>query len=197
MKPVFQEPMDGQCVRACIASIFDLPMEAGPRVQCDGHTWDSEKNRFVCTVPEHRATYGSDENPRFTCDGADSQDKWIQEWASQFGLRYVSMYMDYYSREAGPRRSGDYHLLPPGYCVASGRSPRFNGNHAVVWDTRLSDFEHPYGRMVHDPAPVPEGTRPGIGYVEHFSWFEVEDPSLLHKLYYLAVAPSRLESNTS
>lgn len=180
MKPVFQKPMDGQCMRASICSIFEIPMEAGPRVSCDGHYWNEERKAFLCSIPEHVASYGTPERPRFTCDGSNVQNDWIQEWASRFGLRFVSMWMDSWGREVGPRSTGNYKLLPPGFCIATGASPRFAGNHAVVWDTRLRDFEHPYGRMVHDPAPV-EG-RPGIASVEEFHWFEVEDPSLLWKL---------------
>lgn len=185
MKPIFQKPMDGQCMRAAIASMFEIPMEAAPKVQCDGHVWDADKKMFVCTIEEHKANYGTPERPRFTCDGSDHQDKLIQEWASRYGLRLSTVYVGSWGREAGPRKYGDFAIVPPGICIASGPSPRFEGYHAVVWDTRLRSMEMPMGQMIHDPAPVPEGTRPGIKHVDHFNWFEVEDPSLLCKLYEL------------
>ena len=178
MKPVYQIPLDGQCVRACLASIFEIPIDVIPSFQCEGHTYSAEKGQFICTIPEHKSKHSPD---RYDCDDASEQDRRIQEWANQFGLKFVGMYMDSYGPECGPRRHGDYHLLPPGYCIASGPSPRGPFHHAVVWDTRLRDFEHPYGRMVHDPNPDPEGNRPGIKYVERFEWFEVEDPSKLHQ----------------
>lgn len=190
MIPVFQKPMDGQCMRACICSIFEIPMEKGPRVQCDGHVYDEETKAFICTIPEHRNeskwTDGKG-NPRvsvsYECASSTKQDEWIQEWASQYGLRFVQMYVDGgQNREVGPRRHGNYGVVPAGLCIASGPSPRFEGFHAVVWDTRKTTFEMPMGQMVHDPAPVPEGTRPGIKYVNQFKWFEIEDPSLLWKL---------------
>lgn len=193
MKPVYQQPMDGQCVRASICTIFDFPIELGPRVQCDGHTWDPEQKQFICTLPEHRRVSrwtDNDGKPRenvsYECSSAYQQEEWIREWAAKYGLRYVEVRMNTYGGRVGPSES---RALPTGLCIASGGSPRFAGKHAVVWDTRLTDFEHPYGRMIHDPAPVPEGTRPGILQVDSLHYFEVEDPSLLHKLATLKENP--------
>jgi len=182
-------------MRASICTMFNIPMELGPRVQCDGHTWDAEAKQFICTVPEHkrvsRWTDGqgnAQENVSYECNNAHQQHEWIKEWAAQYGLRFASLRMNTYEGRVGT--SDANRPLPPGLCIAIGGSPRFNGAHAVVWDTRLRDFEHPYGRMVHDPAPVPEGTRPGLQNVDEFNTFEVEDPSLLHKLSELHATPS-------
>ena len=187
MKPVFQQPMDGQCVRASICSIFEIPLELGPKVHCETSLWDDAQKKFHCEphkqVSKWKDSEGKDrESISYSCEGQHIQDQWVNEWAAQFGLVYVDAYTGYGPREAGLRPGTDYKLLPAGLCIASGGSPRFAGNHAVVWDTRLRDFEHPYGRMVHDPAPVPEGTRPGLTNVQQFHWFEIENPALLVNL---------------
>jgi hypothetical protein len=186
MKPVYQVPMDGQCMRASICSIFELPIEAGPKVTCEGQGYDPEQKIFVCKIPEHKYLSYTDgkgvEHFRYHCDSGNEQDKWINEWAQQFGLVWVGVYMEHGNREVGIRPSTRYKCLPAGLCVATGPSPRGDFHHGVVWDTRPIDFEHPYGRMVHDPNPDPEGKRPGIEHVNQFHWFDVEDPSKLHLL---------------
>lgn len=35
MKPVYQKPLDGQCLRACIASLFEVPLESLPLFGAD------------------------------------------------------------------------------------------------------------------------------------------------------------------
>lgn len=185
MKPVFQQPMDGRCMQACVASILGLRMDQVPGFNCEGHTWDTENKQFICTIPEHsRKWKDSDGNERtsYNCENAFDQTNRIKEFLATFGLTYTEMYMEHGHRETGPRPFSGFGRLPTGYCIATGPSPRFDGNHAVVWDTRLIDFEHPYGRMVHDPTPVPEGTRPGIKHVLEFGFLEVVDTDKLVEL---------------
>lgn len=182
MKPVFQEPMDGQCVRACVASVLGLRFDQVPSFQCEGHTYVPETKEFLCTIPEHlyEVDHGDGvKRKRARCDSQYDQDQRVNAFLEQFGLTMSHFYMSYGDREIGARGP---HTLPPGICIANGKSPRGSFNHVVVWDTRLRDFEHPYGRMVHDPFPAPEGERPGIGPVETFYFIEVVDTDNLHRL---------------
>src|SRR5687768_903327 len=133
MKPVFQVPLDGQCMKASICSIFEIPIELGPKVQCEGHVYSPEEKKFVCKIPDHKYKSYTDKDGvdhyRYNCDSAIDQDKWIDEWASQFGLRWVDAWMDYGHREVGLRSGTNYKILPPGLCVATGPSPRGDFNH--------------------------------------------------------------------
>lgn len=185
MKPVFHKPMDGKCVQASIASILGLRMDQVPSFNCPGHHYDEAAKEFVCDLEGHSYvtewTDGS-KHRNFRCDNALEQRSRVREFVAQFGFAYSEMTMEYGHREVGTAHHGHHRVLPPGICIAVGESPRFGGSHAVVWDTRLVDFEHPYGRMVHDPYPSPAGERPGIGQVKEFCWLELVDTDLLHNL---------------
>jgi len=48
MQPIYQtihEPLNGNCFQACVASIFELPLDAVPHFMenCAGHKWTQEQ----------------------------------------------------------------------------------------------------------------------------------------------------------
>lgn len=185
MKPVFNEPMDGKCVQASIASILGLRFDQVPSFNCPGHIYDEAAKEFVCNMEGHsyEVDRGNGMKKRnFRCDNAFEQRNRVREFVAQFGFAYSEMTIEYGHREVGMPPGSHHRVLPPGICIAVGDSPRFDGSHAVVWDTRLIDFEHPYGRMIHDPYPSRAGERPGIGQVKEFCWLELVDTDKLGEL---------------
>lgn len=191
MKPVFQKPMDGKCVQASVASVLGLRMDQVPSFNCPGHTYDTALEEFVCPIEGHSYDVSYSDGTkakRYRCDSQSDQRDRIRKFVGQFGFTYSEMSMDTSPRNVGAYGEGK-RPLPPGICIANGKSPRFGGTHAVVWDTRLVDFEHPYGRMVHDPYPAAPGERPGIGLVEGFCWLELVDTDLLRNLVALQNQP--------
>lgn len=128
MKPITQTvfgPKHGNCYAACIASIFEIPLETLPQVPQD------EMVATMKYLPE---------NPQWSI--GNCYDAWWWEmwdkWFDEAGLlRYR---MDY--NKFAPR----YYKQPAGYSILTGASPRNPGkmSHACV------AFD---GKLVHDPHP--------------------------------------------
>jgi hypothetical protein len=133
MVPVDQRG-DSDCLRACIASIFEVPYEDAPdTARPDGEI---------------------DEQGRAT-----SQQNTVNEWLKQRGLIEWQLDMEadppvlrrgVVHRRDGSTEPGDFTWPGPpvSYYVGSGTSPRGVG-HAVVMR---------FGSIVHDPHPAKDMT---------------------------------------
>ena len=138
MKPVDQHTTY-DCLRACVASIFETD-----DVPCFGESAIGTETEAV------------------------QQDSDFRKWLAARGvsLHYVT------NPEIVFAKGGKSAESPWGLCIASGKSPRGDFHHAVVYDYRKRGTQN----IVHDPHP----SRLGLdGIPEHFTCFLLEDPSLL------------------
>lgn len=150
MKPVLQAT-DSDCMRACVASIFELPLESVPFFGEAAIRDIKDRNNMT-----------EDERSRAALQQADD----FAAWLSSMGLcvEYVS------DPEACKKRGGNPVKLPWGLCIGDGKSPRGNWAHATVWDCA----DGTSGTLVHDPHPSGAGLD-GRPYL--FTCFQVMDPA--------------------
>jgi len=109
MKPIDQRN-ESDCLRCCIASVFELPYEAVPHF---GPDYDVKE-----VVTPDRAS-------------AD-QDAALVKWLAERGLSHLNITNPDIAFENGAKQA----RCPWGFCVAGGFSPRGDWSHAVVYDAR-------------------------------------------------------------
>lgn len=114
MKPVDQRSQS-DCLRCCVASIFELPYEA---------------------VPYFGPEYEPTEEITKEQAGVD-QDNGLMRWLSEFGLSHIHV--------PNPKivlmgKSGSA-WSPWGFCIGEGKSPRGDWDHAVVYHARRGLIE--------------------------------------------------------
>lgn len=118
------------CLRACVASIFELPYEEVPDF---GHRTDPTGQ------------------PPSTVRCWD-QDVELAEWLAKRGLGFIRLTSPW------PFEVGSAARLPWGFCIGEGNSPRGDWRHGVVYDARTCGVaEEP--KMIHDPNPSRAGLR--------------------------------------
>lgn len=108
----------GDCFRACVASIFEFPI---------------------------------DEMPNFWEQSQDAHDFWtmVNNWTTQYlGCKAISVEFSQIQHN---------YFINDLLCVAIGKHPRSEEEHAVVWKNG----------MIHDPHP----SRAGIGEPQVFTFF--------------------------
>ena len=156
MKQVYQQH-DSDCMRACVASIFEIPIDRVPFFGESAIRDIKDRNNMT-----------DDERSRAALQQADD----FAAWCSEFGLcvEYVS------DPEACKKRGGNPVKLPWGLCIGDGKSPRGNWAHATVWD--CSDVATQ--KLVHDPHLSGAGLD-GRPYL--FTCFQLTDPSKLRALW--------------
>lgn len=141
MKPVDQVG-SSDCLRACIASIFELE---------------------VHQVPEFGASAGGTE------EAGLAQDSQLRKWLADRGLSLLHVVNPRIQFANGAQSA----VSPWGICVAGGKSPRGDWDHAVVYDARDGE-----PKLLHDPHPSRSGFD---GEPAYFTCFLVEDPVLMRK----------------
>jgi len=143
MKPVDQAS-DHDCLRACIASIFELLPGEVPQFG-------------AAAIGTERASLAQDED--------------LRNWLSLRGIGLLHV--------TNPKivfaQGGKSAQCPWGYCVAGGKSPRGDWDHAIVYDARDGE-----PKMVHDPHPSRAGF---AGDPSYFTCFLLEDPGLLKRRF--------------
>jgi hypothetical protein len=157
VKPVFQETGDNQCLRCCIATIFEMPLDE---------------------VPFFGGALAFDQEAREGAAYGLLQRRELTAWLRKLGLAHT----DITAKEDGtPARE-----WPWGICIANGPTER-GTYHAVVWDAEGHHTdtgwprwvperrEFSFGRMVHDPHP----SGAGLLRVESWTCFVVRDPAAL------------------
>ena len=115
MKPVKQlicNNENGDCFRACVASILERPVESVPNFvrknQTDEELW-----------------------------------KLHNSWAANENFRYVLIFLE----------KNRWDVLDNIFCIASGKSPRGEHYHAVVWHNGIIHDPHPSNDfLAEDPA---------------------------------------------
>lgn len=159
MKPVYQEALDGQCHRACIASLFEVPIDSLPSM--GGFPPADYPNDWV--------------NPESGMTLSHEQYVHTRSWLAERGLIHICVpYRDrpiYNERGVLTHREGERMW---GLCIASGPSPRGPWSHACVYDLDQWDEErNRRGVLVHDPHPG--GT--GLETIDSVTVFAVTDPA--------------------
>ena len=143
---------DHDCLRCCIATIFGLPYE---------------------DVPLFGGTEYHDAKGAASAGWAQTRD--IEAWLAQRGLGMAQLpdvsVLSEERRKRGVR-------LPWGICIASGKSPRGDWDHAVVVEAipmrgSAIEGEARFTRLVHDPHP----SGAGLAGEPHTYWcFTLLDP---------------------
>jgi hypothetical protein len=150
MKPIYQLT-NSDCMRACVASIFELPLK---RVPFFGESAIKDiKNRNAMT---HK------ERSRAALQQADDFAAWLK--AHGLDVEYIS------DPDWAIKRGAKAARLPWGLCIGGGRSPRGPWDHATVWDA--ADWTN--RKMVHDPHPSGAGLK---GKPHTFTCFLLVDPA--------------------
>lgn len=141
------------CLRTCIASIFQVPYE---------------------DVPPFTSDWGPDEEMRGGKSRGWAQECEMNEWLGRRGLGFIRLPNPWLALERGKQGA----MLPWGICIAEGKSPRGQWDHAVVADARgCGGMVH--ALIVHDPHP----SRAGLaGDPESFVCFVVDNPALLGRV---------------
>lgn len=150
MKPVYQAD-DSDCMRACIASIFELPLERVPffgeaaikDIKDRDHMTDEEKSRAALQQ-------------------ADDFSAWLKECG--LDVEYIS------DPDWALERGAKVARMPWGLCIGDGKSPRGPWAHATVWDAGDGKDR----KMVHDPHKSGAGLE-GRPYI--FTCFLLVDPA--------------------
>lgn len=137
MIPVFQKDRS-DCLRACIASIFEISVEKVPPFG-------------VQAIGTDRANLAQDED--------------LRKWLSGAGISLIHV--------TNPKivfaQGGKSAQCPWGYCVAGGKSPRGDWDHAIVYDAREGE-----PKPAHDPNLQGGGFD---GDPQYFTCFLLEDPA--------------------
>jgi len=131
MKPQQQDPAIYDCLRTCVAMIFDMD-----RLEVPNFGYTAIEEGFGPKSSE----YGH------------VQMKAMDAW---FAERHIGLFRIHTDEEGKPRP-----IVPWGICIADGPGPR-GYRHAVVWgagwwSTKEYDWET-YGKMLHDPHPSGDG----------------------------------------
>lgn len=145
MKPVDQlytptnmdEHPVGDCWRCCIASILELPAEKVPHfTELDDDTpernWWSQSRKFVQEFKPGLDMYFQDTDRYPETMLSEDEGVNLFEDPGAFGLTPGKMYW------------------VAMWVILTGKSPRGDWLHSVVWDMSL-------GKMVHDPHPSRDG----------------------------------------
>jgi hypothetical protein len=133
MKPVDQriiDPGHGDCMRACLASLLELPYEEVPHlreIQNKGEqSWFEVMFGFL-------RKHGYDFAGTFSKSFKNSSGEWEGRPIEAYDWE------DLRSRSSGVM----------GFYMAGGPSPRLNCSHAIIIDAR--------GNLIHDPHPSRAG----------------------------------------
>lgn len=154
MKPVDQTLMlergePGDCYRACIASIFELPIEDVPHFTLEacrlaGADVDARPFDYAALIPLHKEV-------------TEGERRLTDEWLAARGKRLV-----------WPMKREDF--PSEGYCIVSGVSARDGSvQHACVGDLRTLKWDNDRVEIfiAHDPHP----SRAGIREIAAFDLF--------------------------
>ena len=128
MRPQLQEPEIFDCLRTCVATIFDQD-----RLDVPNFGYMAVELGFA----SDSLTY------------AHRQTNEFEEWCLDHGIYQFKMLVN---AEGFPRPQS-----PWGICVAHGPGPR-GLPHGVVWDAKWwKNQNKDYGEMIHDPHPSGDG----------------------------------------
>ena len=129
MRKQIQDPERFDCLRTCVASIFDLD-----RLEVPNFGYSTIEKGFGPSSDEYAVTQTTEIN------------RWFLDRA--IGPSTILL------NEEGLPRPGS----PWGICIAMGEGPR-GLRHAIVWDAHwwAEGQNSQYGEMVHDPHPSGAG----------------------------------------
>lgn len=151
LTPVHQDPSKSECLRCCIATMFNLSKDQVPL--------------FGGDVPLEQGL-GEDQ------EYALRQERDLRHWLRARGLVTQTITLN----DMGSPKP----VLPQGLCIASGRSPRGDWDHAVLWyaGSWMDPGRPPlHGHIVHDPHPSSDG----LAGVSMWTMFIVDNTSLFAK----------------
>ena len=158
----------GNCVQACVASLFDLPIDSVPDMH--GRT-DQMLNEWLSVHYPGVVVQSRDETPASGDDFPHRHGYWIATVESPRFTEQCSYHVaenDDGTPKGEPMPPFWYFKDDCPHCKGTGTRP---GYHAIVMKGR---------EVVHDPHPDAEGY--GYEYVGRFvaaTWFYVGDPSRL------------------